>query len=111
MTLKTDMLYDMPAFFNVNEFAVNAVYNDGVSDIDITVLIDESSDGAGTPGVEATCYVPVASVTNPEYKQTITVSGNVWTIDQKKHGSGYQNDGLMWTLPLIRDNRSTQWRL
>lgn len=96
--------------FDTDVFAQTGVYNDGTTDIDVTVLIESDSDGAGNTGIEAMAYVQKVDVPAPEYRHTITVDGVTWTIDQTKHGVGYKNDGDVWQLPLIREPRSKQWR-
>lgn len=109
-TLKEQMSADLGIFFCTDEFAQAGVYNDGTQAADITVIIESDTDGVGNIGIEAMAYVSVADIHAPDYRHTITVDGVTWTIDQKKHGAGYKNDGLIWQLPLIRDPRGTQWR-
>ena len=110
MSFSYDMLNDMGVFFATDEFAKAGVYNDGTQESDITVLIESDTNGAVNTGIEAMAYVSMTEIPTPEYRHTITVDGVKWTVDQKKHGAGYKNDGYVWHLPLIRETRSTQWR-
>jgi len=108
---RDDMATDLGAvFYNTDEFAVDGVYNNGVQDTDITLILDADADGSGSPGATAEAWVKKTQVPSPEYRQTITVDGTTWTIDQEKGRAGYKHDGLNWHLPLIRERRSTQWR-
>lgn len=106
MTLKTDMLADMSVFFNTDEFADDATYNGS----GITAVLCSDSDGADSIGTTAMLFVKKSDVLAPAYGDTIVISGNTWRVDQNKDGAGYKEDGYVWHLPLVRENRSPQWR-
>lgn len=103
---KEQMAADAAVFFNQDEFADAAVYNDGTADHAISIIIDETGgSGTGRNATQAQVEVPISEVPAPQYQQTITVGGVVWTIDQAKGRSGYPNDGVAWILPVIRDQK------
>ena len=106
MTLKTDMLTDTSVFFNTDEFADSANYNGS----GIAVVLCADSDGADSIGTTAMLYVKKSDVAAPAYGDTVVLGGNTWRVDQNKDGAGYKEDGYVWHLPLVRENRSSQWR-
>ena len=93
-----------------NQLATHGVYNDGSADIDINVIIDESEARTNRTGITALAFVSKSDVPAPGYRHTITVDGVTWTVDQEEHGSGFNNDGVIWQLPVTRGQRTSQWR-
>ena len=100
------MLTDTSVFFNTDEFADSATYNGS----GIAVVLCADSDGADSIGTTAMLYVKKSDVAAPAYGDTVVLGGNTWRVDQNKDGAGYKEDGYVWHLPLVRENRSSQWR-
>lgn len=110
MTFSDDISADLSVFFDQDEHADAAVYNDGSADHDISVILDQTGvGGTGRNAVQAQAQVMMSQVPDPQYRQTIVINSVTWTIDQATDESGYPNDGLVWMLPLTRDQRVGSW--
>jgi len=57
----------------------SVTYNDGTTDAVIEAVVDPGS-GGSAPEDQATLLVKKTDVPAPAYRQTVTISGAVWTI-------------------------------
>lgn len=82
MTLAADIITDLGAFFNSDEFAVSATYTPaGGTAATIKVLLDKE-DGAllGMEGTRLTCLAKTADVSAAKPKDTIVIAGTTYKI-------------------------------
>ena len=89
MTLKTQIISDLPVFFDTDEFAETIVYTNSSSvDASISAIVS-MDDPLQEPYVRgestATCTIEVkaSDVPSPEYGETFTFGGYTWEFDPR----------------------------
>ncbi len=100
MTLKSQILSDLPVFFNTDDFAETITYN-GVS---IKAIVDYGEYYGDETGrrnaARANITVRHSDVSTPAYDDSVIIDGTTWRVFNIEEGDGYT-----WSLNLISSER------
>jgi len=106
MTLATQIVSDLPVFFNTDEFATSVVYTpNGGAATTITILEDTQNAGLQDPDSvsdEKVIVVKYTDLNTPDKGDTFVLNSEIWYIVGNLGGG--QKDGI-WMLRASRSAR------
>lgn len=101
MTLAAQLLTDLDAIFNTDEFAQAVTYN-GLSIDAVDSYAELMGDEGGSVKRQHVIYVKTSDVGAPAYRDTVVISGVTWYVGPENE---HEDQGGVWKLPLYRDER------
>jgi len=100
MTLAAQIIADLSAFFNTNEFAQAVTYGGN----SIIAIFEPDEDPTMTPehiAKTGTLYVKASDVATPAYRDAVVIGSNTWYVI----GIPGDSRGGIWMLRVERDVR------
>jgi len=101
-------------FFNSDEFADDTIiYNDTVSDVTISGIMEYGPGSAAVDNKAATSariMVRASEVPDPGYRHTFTVDGTVWQVAMNGSVPDVSGDGAVWHIGLTTNEKVMSWR-